>query len=181
MKTNPFRFLTVLVMLTTFALFSSIILANTTLWMDIKPGSCPNPLNLNSKGILTVAVLGNDVYDVTQIDLASLEHSRADGIGGSVPALDGPPGPGSNFEDVGTSFGGEACDCSSSDSDGFQDLVVKFRTDDAVATLELHEFSPGSGAQLVCQVLVSSEECEPNASERRRVISSIVASSRGIP
>jgi hypothetical protein len=149
MKTNPFRFLIVLLMLTTISLFSGLILANTSLRMDIKPGSCPNPLNLNSKGILTVAVLGNDVYDVTHIDLASLVLSRADGDGGSVAALDGPPGPGSNLEDVGAQFGGEACDCSTSDPDGILDLVVKFRTDEVVEALELYSLSPGSGAQLV--------------------------------
>lgn len=149
MKTTPFRQLIVLLLLTTISLFSGLALANTTLRMDIKPGSCPNPLNLYSKGILTVAVMGNFDYDVTQIDLATLILSRADGVGGSVAALDGPPGPGSNLEDVGSQFGGEACDCGSSGPDGILDLVVKFRTDEVVDALDLDDFSPGSGAQLI--------------------------------
>lgn len=49
----------------------------------------------------------------------------------------------------GSQFGGEACDCSSSGSDGILDLVVKFRTDEVVEALELYDLSPGSGAQLV--------------------------------
>lgn len=149
MKTNPFRLLIVTLMVTTISPFSGLVLANTTLRMDIKPGSCPNPLNVNSKGILTVAVLGDYAYDVANIDLASLTLSRVDGVGGSVAALDGPPGPGSNFEDVGTQFGGEACDCSSSGPDGLLDLVVKFRTDEVVDALQLYDLSPGSGMQLV--------------------------------
>ena len=32
--------------------------------IDIKPQSCPNPLNVNSKGVLPVAILGTDTFDV---------------------------------------------------------------------------------------------------------------------
>ena len=36
--------------------------------IDIKPGSCPNPINVKSKGVLPVAVVGNSSFDVTQVD-----------------------------------------------------------------------------------------------------------------
>ncbi len=35
---------------------------------DIKPGACPNPLNLGSKGVLPFAILGTSDLDVTAID-----------------------------------------------------------------------------------------------------------------
>ena len=39
--------------------------------VDIKPGSCPNPFNTKSKGVLPVAVLGTKDLDVTTVDWAS--------------------------------------------------------------------------------------------------------------
>jgi hypothetical protein len=45
--------------------------------VDIKPGSCPNPLNVKSKGVLPVAILGTEDFDVNQIDIASI---RLEGV-----------------------------------------------------------------------------------------------------
>jgi hypothetical protein len=151
MKTNIFRFSFVLIMLTTFALFSSATLAIPDLLVnvDIKPMSCPNPVNLKSKGILTVAVLGTADFDVYEIDLDSVRLSRADGVGFSVAPLAGPPGPGSALEDVGTPFDGELCDCHTSEGDGYLDLVLKFRTDETVAALGLDVVPLGVWPQLV--------------------------------
>lgn len=36
--------------------------------IDIKPGSCPNPLNTKSKGVLPVAIIGFPNFDVTTVD-----------------------------------------------------------------------------------------------------------------
>ncbi|UCD27645.1 MAG: DUF3466 family protein, partial [Planctomycetota bacterium] len=48
----------------------TLISEPATLSLDIKPGSCPNPLNTNtrSKGRLPMAILGTDNFDVIQID-----------------------------------------------------------------------------------------------------------------
>jgi hypothetical protein len=40
--------------------------------LDIKPGSCPNPINIKSKGVLPTAIVGTSCFDVTQIDPASV-------------------------------------------------------------------------------------------------------------
>ena len=37
--------------------------------IDIKPGSYPNSINNNGKGVIPVAIFGNDTFDVSQIDL----------------------------------------------------------------------------------------------------------------
>lgn len=40
--------------------------------IDIKPQSCPNPINVKSRGVLPVAILGTAEFDVTTIDPASI-------------------------------------------------------------------------------------------------------------
>jgi len=40
--------------------------------IDIKPGSCPNAINKNGKGVIPVAILGGADFDVTQIDPVTL-------------------------------------------------------------------------------------------------------------
>ena len=40
-------------------------LAGLDVLVDIKPGTCPNPLNLSSRGVLAVGILGTDDFDVS--------------------------------------------------------------------------------------------------------------------
>lgn len=40
--------------------------------IDIKPGSIRNPINLGSRGLTPVAILGTDVFDVTTVDPESV-------------------------------------------------------------------------------------------------------------
>jgi len=90
--------------------------------VDIKPGSCPNPLNVKSKGVLPVAVLGTAEFDVTAIDLASIR------LAGVAPIR-------SNFEDVATPADGGECECTTAGPDGCIDLSLKFNTQDIVNAL----------------------------------------------
>ena len=48
--------------------------------MDIKPGSCPNSFKIDgpSRGVLPVAILGTDDFDVQNVDVSSLVIFRAD-------------------------------------------------------------------------------------------------------
>jgi hypothetical protein len=86
---------------------------------------------------------------VKQIDLASVVISRADGASGSVGPNEGPPGPHSVFEDVGTPFDGELCDCHALGGDGIADLSLKFKTQDVVAVLGLDAMAAGELPELV--------------------------------
>ncbi len=117
--------------------------------LDIKPGSCPNPLNPSSHGVLPVAVVGTGDFDVTLIDVSSVVLVRADGVGGQVTPNEGPPGPHSTFEDVATPLMGEPCECGDLSGDGIVDLSMKFRTDDVVELLELDDLNPGDEVELV--------------------------------
>ena len=84
--------------------------------VDIKPRSWPNPLNVNKKGVLPVAILGTEDFDVTQIDPATV---RLEGVAPLRWAL----------EDVGTP--GDPLD----GPDGFTDLTLKFAAQAIVAVL----------------------------------------------
>ena len=96
--------------------------------LDVKPGSCPNPLNVNSKGDLPVAILGDSDLDAGTIDPASIR------LAGVAPLR-------SDYEDVGTPFdpymGREDCDydCHEMEGDGWMDLTFKFDTQELAAAL----------------------------------------------
>ncbi len=105
--------------------------------LDIMPGSCPNPINPGSQGVVPMLLVGDTDFDVTQVDIGSLQISRADGVGVSVAPQEGPPGPRTTVEDEATPFTGELCDCHDLGSDGIDDLVLKFKNSDLVNRLEL--------------------------------------------
>jgi len=97
--------------------------------VDIKPTSCPNPLNVKSKGVLPVAILGTEDFDVTTIDP---ETVRLEGV---APLR-------WKTEDVATPYDGEVtadctdCECCTTDGpDGWADLTLKFSTQEIVAAL----------------------------------------------
>ncbi|MDO8630862.1 MAG: hypothetical protein Q7R41_10245, partial [Phycisphaerales bacterium] len=116
--------------------------------LDIKPGSCPNPVNPGSKGVVPVAIVGSAFFDVTEIERDSLRLGRADGVGGTITPLSGPRGPGVVIEDVATPFVGEPCGCHELDTDGIDDLVLKFSTPDAARAFQLDSWVPGSAIEL---------------------------------
>jgi hypothetical protein len=96
--------------------------------VDIKPGSCPNPINVGKNGVLPVAILGTSDFDVSQIDVATVM------LEGMSPIR-------SSYEDVATPFqpflGKEDCfeDCEEVYPDGYTDLTLKFEAQEFVAAL----------------------------------------------
>jgi hypothetical protein len=79
-------------------------------FLDIKPGSYPNPINPSSRGVVPVAILGSEGFDVRVIDTATIELDDDRVPGGGVA----PTGVQKSFEDV--------------NGDGFPDLSLKFDT-----------------------------------------------------
>lgn len=98
--------------------------------IDIKPGSCPNPLNTKSMGVLPVAVLGTEEFDVTIIDPSTI-RLVVEGVEEGVAPLRW------DWEDVATPFQGELCDCHDLNGDGYMDLTLKFKTQELAEELEL--------------------------------------------
>jgi streptogramin lyase len=98
--------------------------------IDIKPGSCPNPFDTKSKGVLPVAVLGTEDFDVTAIDPDTIQLTREGYEVGVFPLR-------WSYEDVATPFEGEPCECHELNDDGYLDLSLKFDTQEVKDTLEL--------------------------------------------
>ncbi len=113
--------------------------------LDIKPASCPNPLNRDSNGLLPVALVGSKGFDANDVDITTLLLSRADGEGGEVA-----PGPQTEIEDVATPFGGELCDCHELEGDGIDDVSMHFVKSDVVEVLELDKVPDGTLLELCC-------------------------------
>lgn len=82
--------------------------------IDIKPGSDPNSINLNGKGVISVAVFTTDEFDATTVDPATVRFGPLDEVSaGNGATVDHQ---GAHLEDV--------------DNDGDRDFVGHFRTQD---------------------------------------------------
>ncbi|MCH8913279.1 MAG: hypothetical protein IIA33_06880 [Planctomycetes bacterium] len=117
--------------------------------LDIKPGSCPNPMNTHSNGVVPVSVLGTDTFDASEIIISTVQICRADGVGSCVSPNEGPPGPHSVLDDTGTPFEGELCSCHELAGDGLIDLSLKFRTQNMVAAMQLDSEPGGTFIEMV--------------------------------
>ncbi len=117
--------------------------------LDIKPDSCPNPVNPKSKGVVPVAILGSVDFDVATIDSDSLTLARADGVGESVSPVRKRNGPKIAIEDVATAFADEGCVCREQGPDGIDDLSLKFSTVEMTRALKLDGSSRGESIELV--------------------------------
>jgi hypothetical protein len=96
--------------------------------VDIKPGSCPNPFNLQQQGMLPAAILGAEGYDVEDIDPATI---RLQGVAPLRWSLEDVATPFSPFRDKSSC----TADCSTAGADGLQDLALKFDAQQIAAAL----------------------------------------------
>lgn len=108
------------------------ILEMIRVYVDIKPGSCPNSFNVKNNGVLPVAVLGTMDFDVTTIDPDTIRLTR-EPVDCFVQPIRW------SCEDVATPFEGELCDCHDLNGDGYMDLTLKFDTQELVSCLALEE------------------------------------------
>lgn len=112
--------------------------AHTNVAFDIKPQSCPNPLNAVKKGVLSAAIVGSSDFNVMQVDPATIEIAGIKPIHFSYEDVTEPyyPLTGKTSE----------LDCTNAGQDGFADLTLKFRAQDvfkAVQDLQNHQLSNG--------------------------------------
>ncbi len=116
--------------------------------LDIKTGACPNPVNPRSMGVVPMAILGSESFDVTQIDVDSLTLARADGVGGTATLLTDRHGPRPRINDVAAPVEGEPCDCHEPGGDGMDDLLLKISTPEFAEALELRSLTRGESVML---------------------------------
>jgi Ca-activated chloride channel family protein len=112
-------------------------------YVDLKPASWPNPINVKDRGVISVAICGTADFDVMDIDPVTVELSREDGVGGSVPPLRW------SWEDVATPYTGSDGGHDLA-GDGIMDLVYKFKAQEVISVLELE--SLGDGDVIVLQL-----------------------------
>jgi len=93
--------------------------------LDIKPQSCPNPFNTKAKGVLPVAILGTEDFDVTTVDPATVL------LEGVAPLR-------WSFEDVSTpiELKEDSCTCTTNAADGYTDMTLKFNRQEILAMLQ---------------------------------------------
>jgi len=84
--------------------------------LDLKPGGCPNPLNLKSLGLFPAAILGSAEIDVYEIDELTIELEGVAPIRIVYEDVAGPPA-----EQA-------LCACPDQGPDGHMDMVLKFST-----------------------------------------------------
>lgn len=84
--------------------------------LDVKPGSCPNPLRLGSRGRIPVALLGTAQFDVGDVDPRSL---RLEGVAPARWSYADVAAPGPRLKD-------SCASCTREGPDGFPDLVLQF-------------------------------------------------------
>ncbi|WP_372379330.1 hypothetical protein ACBZ91_16300 [Vibrio natriegens] len=108
--------------------------------IDVKPGSDPNCFNINGNGVVPVAILGSNTFDVTQIDSATLAFA------GLEVRVRGKKGP--------------LCHIEESNDDNFLDLVCQFEDDpsmwfsdtlsEASLSGQLYDGSEFQGSDSIC-------------------------------
>jgi hypothetical protein len=57
--------------------------------IDIKPGSCPNSINLRSRGVVSVAVLTTETFDATTVDRDTVLFAGAAPLTWALEDIDG--------------------------------------------------------------------------------------------
>jgi hypothetical protein len=98
--------------------------------LDIKPGSCPNPLNVPKKdkghAVLPVAILGTGDFDVRKIVPESIILNGVSPLRWS-------------YEDLSTPADkvDDSCSCTEDGADGYEDLTVKFDRESIIASLNI--------------------------------------------
>lgn len=96
--------------------------------IDIKPTNCPNPLNVASRGVLPVAILGTEGFDVSMVDPESIRLTGVAPLRWSfedVCTLSGP------LLDNESEFG-----CTEEGPDGLMDMALKFDDQEIAEALE---------------------------------------------
>ncbi|NIO29265.1 MAG: hypothetical protein GTO29_12015 [Candidatus Latescibacteria bacterium] len=95
---------------------------------DIQPGSCQNPFNPKSRRMMATAIVGTNGLDVHNIDISSV-------------LLEGVSPIRSKFKDILTPTAiSDGCNCTIHEPDGYDDLILCFRTEDIVEALGWEDY-----------------------------------------
>jgi hypothetical protein len=108
---------------------------NQLVFIDIKPGTCKNPVNVKSKGVLPVTIFGSEGFDVSTVSLDSI---FLQGVSPTKSAI----------KDLGQPLSEVNDKCQNEVSDGYDDLTLKFRTQHLINALKALGLGLGDGDQI---------------------------------
>jgi hypothetical protein len=111
----------------------------------VKPGSCKNPVNVKSQGVIPVVVMGTESLDLSTINPSQVtlegvlpSHWAWEDVGGPAEPVEGPDG----------------LDCSDAEiPDGIIDLVLKFSTQAVIS-----QIAPVEDGDMVSLTLLGETE-----------------------
>lgn len=109
--------------------------AQSELLMDIKPDSAENPVNVRSRGVLPVAILGSASLSVEEIDAASVALAGVSALRSSIEDVSSPQ----SAAERGVKALGDA----GPGPDGYEDLVLKFSTHAVIASIDSIDIADG--------------------------------------
>lgn len=103
------------------------------IYVDIKPTSCPNPININSGGKIPIAILGTTDFEVVDLDPTTTRISYNGTVSDRHPTD-------CSLEDVGSPFypTGTEC-CHTEGKDGIPDWNLHFNKTYLINDLLLYE------------------------------------------
>jgi parallel beta-helix repeat protein len=101
-------------------------------YVDIKPGSWPNPINIKDKGVIPVAICGTEDFNVYTVDPATIRIT-INGVEEGVAPLRW------SYEDAATPWTGAPGGGHDLTGDGYLDLCLKFSNQAVVNILGLHK------------------------------------------
>ena len=122
------------------ALMATQVFAGASL--DVRPAQCPNWVDLDSRGLLAMALVGDSDFNAARVDTATLELAREDGAGSTLTPLVGRRGGIGRLVDV--TAPAMAGFCSTYGADGQRDLMLRFGQAAVVEALELDGESEAS-------------------------------------
>ena len=106
-------------------------------YIDIWPGQCPNEISINGCGVVPIAILGTQNFDVRIIKKETIKLTRT-GVDYEVEPI------WTRYEDAATPFNGQLCDCHDLNGDGIEDLLMFFDLEEIAQELELGEHIGGA-------------------------------------
>lgn len=106
-------------------------------FIDIKPGYCPNIYSTYCPNCLTIAIVGTEDLDVRDIRPWTIKLTR-DGVDTFVKPID------IDLEYVAKPFFGDLCGCeyyipNLVNTDTYEDLLLTFNTDDLINDLDVND------------------------------------------
>lgn len=121
------------ILIVSLVLMGAVLLGCEEVDVDVKPQSCPNPVNVKSKGVIPVAILGTDSFDVCDVNVSSILLFISEDPCDAIEAIAGRI----DYNDVSAPVvRDQECDCNETGPDTYEDLIFYFHTQEVIAGIE---------------------------------------------